>query len=188
MGPLTGARLDPLPASVATWEDWKTEHPETLILSRDTGFQRPYENDPFGGYPTVIDSGRFPFPVSDAARDDRLPPSALVVGLMVGGETRAYHVDGLTDPINDEVGGEPIVVLPTDGGATVFSATVEGSTLKFESDNGEFVDTTTRSTWSAGGSALSGPLQGETLEPVGARTTFWFALVAAFPDVELYDS
>lgn len=186
VGPLTGAELTPLPASVATWEDWKTDHPGTLILIRDTGYQRPYDRDPFADYPTRIDSGQFPFPVSDTARDDRLSPSALVVGLEIDGEARAYHVDGLTDPINDELGGEPIVVLPTDGGAGVFSAIVDGERLHFESEGGTFIDTATRSTWSASGSAVSGPLQGKILEPVGARTTFWFALVAAFPDVELH--
>ncbi len=186
VGPLAGAQMKPMPASVATWGDWKAEHPDTLILSRDTGYHRPYENDSFAGYPAFLDSGRFPFPVSDAARDDRLASSALVVGLTVGGETRAYHVDGLAGPINDEVGGEPIVVLPTDVGASVFSATVDGETLRFESNDGEFIDTTTQSTWSVSGLAVSGPLQGEMLEPLGSRTTFWFAFVAAFPEVELY--
>ena len=55
-------------------------------------------------YADIIDSGRFPFPVGEAARDARLRPSALVVGVVINEVARAYPVENLIDPINDEVG------------------------------------------------------------------------------------
>ncbi len=139
VGPLTGARLELLPSAVATWADWASQYPETLVLTRDTGYSRPYERDAFAGYAEIIDSGRFAFPVGEAAGDTRLQPSALVVGVVLAEVARAYPVDNLTDPINDEVGGEPIVVFPTDGGATVFSAVVSGETLLFQRRGADFV-------------------------------------------------
>lgn len=186
VGPLTDAALEPLPSVVATWTDWASLHPETLVLTRATGFSRPYEQDAFAGYADIIDSGRFPFPVGEAALDPRLRPSALVVGVVINEVARAYPVENLVDPINDEVGGNEIVVFPTEGGATVFGAIVDGETLRFELRNGDFVDVETGSVWTSAGVAVSGARQGATLTPFPSRTTFWFAFVGAFPDVELH--
>ena len=185
VGTLTGTTLEPLPSVVATWEDWTSQHPDTLVLTRETGYSRPYERDSFAGYADSIDAGRFPFPVGEAARDDRLQPSALVLGVTLGGVARAYPVESLTGPINDEVGGEPIVVFPTDGGATVFSAVVNGETLEFRHIDSDLVDIATGSVWTSAGVAVSGPLAGTSLKPVPSRTTFWFAFVGAFPDVQI---
>ncbi|MCH7586348.1 MAG: DUF3179 domain-containing protein [Acidobacteria bacterium] len=186
VGPLTGAILDPLPSVVATWKSWEEGHPDTLILTRDTGFSRPYERDSFGSYAEYIDSGQFVFPVSETSQDGRLQPSALVVGVVLDGVIRAYPVDGLVDPINDDVAGSPIVVFPTDGGAAVFQAIVNDQTSVFEVRDGGLIDTATESVWTTGGMAVSGTLEGSVLVPVPSRTTFWFAFVAAFPEVELY--
>lgn len=186
VGPLTGTALEPLPSVVATWADWTTHHPDTLVLTRDTGFVRPYETDSFGGYAEYLESGQFVFPVSDASLDGRLSPAALVVGVILDGVTRAYPVDGLTDPINDEVAGNSIVIFPTEGGGAVFSALVDGEALVFERQDGDLVDVTTGSVWSADGVAVSGVLDGTTIESIPGRTTFWFAFVGAFPEVELY--
>ena len=186
VGPLTGARLEPLPSAVATWADWASQYPETLVLTRDTGYSRPYERDAFADYAEIVDSGRFAFPVGEAARDPRLQPSALVVGVVLAEATRAYPVDNLTDPINDEVGGEPIVVFPTDGGATVFSAVVNGETLLFQSSDAGVVDAKTGSVWTSAGVAVSGSYEGTALRPIPSRTTFWFAFVGAFPDVQVH--
>jgi hypothetical protein len=185
VGPLTDSELDPLPSEVATWVDWASRNPETLVLTRDTGYERPYERDAFATYTDVIDAGRFPFPVGEAARDGRLSPSALVVGVILNGGTRAYPVDDLSDPINDEVGEVPIVLFPTDGGASVYAATLDGERLQFRGHGGDFVDVDTGSVWTSDGIAISGLHRGARLAPIPSRTTFWFAFVGAFPDVEV---
>ncbi len=187
VGTLTGTALEPLPSVVATWSDWMSLHPDTLILTRDTGRPAPYEQDSFATYADFLDSGRFPFPVGEAARDGRLPPSAQVVGVTVNGVTRAYPVEGLVQPLNDEVGGEPIVIIPTEGGAAVFSADLGGQILEFQREESGFVDIQSGSTWSSGGVAVSGTLEGSKLMPIPNRTTFWFAFVGAFPDVQVFD-
>ena len=186
VGPLTGTTLQPLPSVVSTWEDWMAQDQETRVLTRDTGFSRPYEQDSFGSYSEFLDSGRFAFPVGEASQDGRLSPSALVVGVVIDEVVRAYPIDGLTNPINDDVAGKPVVVLPTDGGAAVYHAAIAGEGLRFERRDDDFVDLGTGSVWTAGGVAVSGPLAGTALESTPARTTFWFAFVGAFPEVELH--
>jgi hypothetical protein len=157
------------------------------VLTRDTGFDRPYDRDQFATYADAIDDGRFAFPVGDAALDSRLRASALVVGVAVGEMMRAYLVEGLIDPINDLVSGTPVVVLPTTTGAAVFSPQVDDATLVLERHAEGFTDTETGSIWTGAGLTVAGPLEGTALEPLAARTTFWFALIGAFPEIEIYE-
>ncbi len=50
---------------------------------------------------------------------------------------------------------------------------------------GEYVDLETQSVWDFGGRAVAGELEGRSLVPAPTRSTFWFAYVAAFPDVRV---
>jgi hypothetical protein len=45
-------KLAALPSVVTRWSDWRAEHPETRVLSLETGHQRPYEpGQPYGSWP-----------------------------------------------------------------------------------------------------------------------------------------
>ncbi len=37
---------DCIPVQHTTWLDWKTRHPDSLVLSTDTGYKRNYRNSP----------------------------------------------------------------------------------------------------------------------------------------------
>ncbi len=70
-----------------TWKRWKAAHPETRVLSTDTGYVRNYGQDPYGSYvpnPSgyyVRDSTLFP----PLRRDDRLPNKRVVLGARIPG-------------------------------------------------------------------------------------------------------
>lgn len=49
-GPLTGAALRMLPAEHTSWEYWHTRHPDSEVLSPDTGFKRDYGLNPYQEY------------------------------------------------------------------------------------------------------------------------------------------
>ena len=60
-GPLTGSVLGMLPAEHSTLQRWRTLHPNTLVLSLDTGYKRDYGLNPYREYvedgkPTFRDS------------------------------------------------------------------------------------------------------------------------------------
>src|SRR5690606_1398732 len=38
----SGLKLAPLPVVTTTWGEWRRRHPETSVLSLDTGFERDY--------------------------------------------------------------------------------------------------------------------------------------------------
>lgn len=50
-GPLAGTYLRLLPVSMSTWRIWKAEHPQTLVLSLQTGYKRDYSRDPYRDWP-----------------------------------------------------------------------------------------------------------------------------------------
>jgi len=183
VGPLTGTRLRILPATTTPWERWRALHPHTRVLSRKTGHDRNYDRNPFIGYARQLDRERFPFPVSEAARDGRLPAGTRVVSVKIGDEVRAYPADGEPRAYDDTLGETPVVVFTAEGGGTAFEARADGRRLTFAADDNGYRDRQTGSRWTAAGRAVSGPLVGTGLAPVPSRTSFWFAIVAAEPDV-----
>src|SRR5258708_4092794 len=50
-GPMAGTSLELLPVSMTTWQDWKAEHPQTSVLSFQTGYKRDYARDPYRDFP-----------------------------------------------------------------------------------------------------------------------------------------
>jgi hypothetical protein len=85
VGPRTGETLTLVPLTLTTWSRWREVHPDTLVLSADTGFQIDYSRDPYARY---RDSSGLMFPVS--AEDDRIHPKTVVFGFIVDGSAVAY--------------------------------------------------------------------------------------------------
>lgn len=107
-GRYAGTRLEHLPASHTTWRDWRERHPDTLVLSRETGYNRDYSRVPYKGYEK---SGRIYFPVAN--RDQRYHPKEKVIGLTLAGKTKAYpfaELAGRETPFTDRVAGRAIMV------------------------------------------------------------------------------
>ena len=50
-GPMAGLSLSILPAEFTTWEDWSNRHPQTSVLSFNTGYVRDYDRDPYADLP-----------------------------------------------------------------------------------------------------------------------------------------
>lgn len=90
IGELTSTQLENIPVDVVEWSGWRDAHPDSEVLSRDTGHSRRYGNDPYGGY--YVDS-RLIFPVENT--DDRLHPKDVVFGIEVDGVFAAFREDAL---------------------------------------------------------------------------------------------
>ncbi len=107
-GPLAGQKLSPVYLSHTTWEDWKTEHQATLVLSRETGYRRDYSRDPYEGY------ARRPGLFFDVPHvDHTYHPKAWVVGVEVKGTYKAYAFSELEKAggfVTDRVNGQKIYV------------------------------------------------------------------------------
>jgi len=107
-GAYAGTKLKHLPASHTNWRDWRERHPDTLVLSTQTGYDRNYSDTPYDGYEG---SGRIWFPVAN--RDERYHPKEKVMGLTLADEAKAYPFAELSKretPITDEVAGREVEV------------------------------------------------------------------------------
>jgi len=85
-GKRVGQKLTPIPISHTTWRDWLEQHPDTMVLSDDTGHSRDYQRDPYAGYE---ESRHTYFAVNNEAPDS-YHPKEIVVGLEVDGVYKAY--------------------------------------------------------------------------------------------------
>lgn len=80
-GELQGNGLDEFNVHWTTWGNWKEKYPETTVLSRDTGFARNYDSDPYGSYNPrggYYESDNVIFPLMH--QDDTYHPKDIVVG------------------------------------------------------------------------------------------------------------
>lgn len=106
-GPQKGERLQALPLQHTSWQAWREQHPQTRVLSTDTGFARDYSKDPYEGY--ARSTGLY-FSVSAESR--RYHPKEQVLGVTVDGQTKAYPFTELarsdSPMIDDEVAGQPV--------------------------------------------------------------------------------
>ncbi len=201
-GELTGTQLVFRPASIISWADFKEAHPDGRVLSRDTGFSRPYGRNPYAGYDDVRSS---PFLYRGPETPGVLPPVARVLTVDLNGEAVAYPYDVLRDVqvVNDTVGGSEIVVLWAAGtasaldssrladgrdvgAASAYARDLDGRSLTFSFDGARIVDDETGSEWNVLGQAIGGALAGKTLTPVVAVNHFWFSWAAFKPDTRIY--
>lgn len=113
-GERVGQKLTAIPISHTTWRDWLKRHPQTLLLSDDTGHNRDYRRDPYAGY---AQSRSTYFAVNNEA-PDTYHPKEIVVGLGVNGVFKAY----------------PFIELDKQG-KTRFSDSINGSSFKFTWDS-----------------------------------------------------
>ncbi len=200
VGVLTGAKLASVPMIPVAWRDFREAHPDAWVLSHDTGYDRPYGQNPYPEYDHP-DTGLVFDPGTD---DGRLEPKDRVVAISRGSDAVAVVRAAVADAgvVTVTVGGRELVLFHLDGQASaldaysvsggadigsvaVYDPVVDGQRLSFRADGDHFTDAETGSTWNILGEATGGPLAGATLTAQPFTDTFWFAWVAFQPDTRV---
>lgn len=107
-GPFQGTALQAVPLTHTTWVDWQRRHPDTQVLSLETGYVRNYGRDPYVGY---LRSEQLMFTVG--ARSRRYHPKESVIGIELQGRAKAYPFIELAkaaSPLHDRIGDTPVFV------------------------------------------------------------------------------
>lgn len=111
--PRVDSELKSLPFEVTTWAEWLARHPETKVLSPDTGHDRDYQRSPYASY---FASPELMFPVKPL--DRRLPLKTPVLGVTGRKRThRAYPVTAFSKSelqnqrLNQELDGLKFTVV-----------------------------------------------------------------------------
>lgn len=206
VGPLAGSsfELAALPVVTTTWGEWRARHPDTTVLSRDTGFSRDYSEG--AAYRAYFATDELMFGVS--RRDGRLPNKAEVLVV------RSLPVDAGVDPapgsdsaprgraappfaISTELLREQPVFHTVVGDVNLVVVTsANGANRVFLSDTYRFVETdgstSVRDTegrdWIVGEDFLEAALDSRLRLPrVSAHRAFWFGWYAQHPDTVLIE-
>ncbi|QQG43194.1 MAG: DUF3179 domain-containing protein [Candidatus Daviesbacteria bacterium] len=98
-------KLKQLPIVTASWGEWKKEHPDSQVLSKDTGHSRNYDQYPYGTYEQ---DDQLLFGVKGL--DKSLQIKTVIYGIEVDGKSKAYPEDKLREKriIEDSIGDIPI--------------------------------------------------------------------------------
>jgi hypothetical protein len=118
-GELSGQELTPISVDTVRWGEWKTAHPNSEVLSQETGFDRDYGRDPYSSY---YANSYICFPVQ--GRDDRIHPMTVIFGIEIHGTYAAYREDDLIERgvIEDRINGVRIrISRDTTGTVTVLT-------------------------------------------------------------------
>ena len=193
IGQYAGFRLQLYPVLMLPYEVAAARYADALVLSRDTGHQRSYGRNPYVGYDTAAQ----PFLYQGPAVSSEFSPMARVVQVIVNDEARGvpYPIAREEGVIEFELSGLPVLVLWDDGtasgldtsstaagrdvgSANAFDPRVDDRVLRFERTPEGFVDSQTGSTWDGSGTAIGGPLEGTSLEPLVGIQHFWFSYSA----------
>ena len=183
-GELTGYKLDLVPFDVITWGDWKTLHPDTLVLTTDTGHIRSYATDPYGNYYT---EPRIMFPVEH--KDDRMHPKEIILGFNYENVYKAYKQSDVESMIviNDNIDDNHVMLVSLFSENTrAFDRNLDGIVLDFEYVENKILDTQTNSEWNYDGLSISGQYLGKQLERLPMEPGFWFEWVAFHPETLVY--
>lgn len=108
-GKLKGKKFLSLVLADTTWAHWLQQHPDTEVLSTQTGYSRDYDRHSYSAY----DSNReLYFPVSN--NNDRFHPKERVIGLTLSQHAKAYPFSVLAKQrlvrFNDEFTGQTLTI------------------------------------------------------------------------------
>ena len=194
----SGIELGYFPTARTTWGDWRAEHPDTTVITRE-GARYPawsytHEDNDNSIYFAYRADPETMFPI--AHRDDVLPPKAEVLGVTLEGVDKAYPIELLREEriVHDRIGDVRIVVLAsaTSSDAHIFEnpeglefrlpddAPKAGFPPKVVDSNGTEWDVTRESLTNAANPS-------NKLNVVPSNVSFWFGWFAFHRETELYE-
>jgi hypothetical protein len=205
-----GQTLERIPSTLQGFAEVRATDPDALVLSRETGHNRNYGQNPYTGYDAEDNQ---PFLFRDET-DGRFPAMTRVVGFPDGDGT-AVLLDRVAEDrvVEFEDEEHPVTLWWVPGQASAldtasidagrdvgqtaaFVAELGGEPLTFEpvegaegagEDVARFRDTQTGSGWNLAGRAIEGELEGERLQAVPIDDTFWFVWAVFKPDTSVID-
>ena len=199
IGPLadSGIKLSLFPVELTTWGEWRAQHPDTTVLSIDTGYYSPRryrpESDPGSIYFSYRNLPGTMFPIWD--RDARLDTKAEVLGLSIDGAHAAYPVEVLQRErvVNHEVGGIDVLIIASSESSAVRVYARQGRVFRL-SEGGEAISGLPQSLVDGDGaewrvtedSVVNASDPSQTLHRLPSHISYWFGWYAFHPDTLVY--
>ncbi len=131
VGELTGQELKEVSIDTVSWREWKAAHPDSRVLSQNTGMKRNYGRDPYGNY---YEDSFLIFPVEN--ENNRIHPKTQIVGIEINGMHKAYIREDIDKgkKIQDNLAGANIELEKLDDGRIVITNIDMGEEIVKEED------------------------------------------------------
>jgi len=172
-GPLRGSgiELKIRPVVTSTWAEWRARHPETTVLSLETGHSRDYGSGVV--YNDYFKSPDLMFPAR-VASERTARRKDFVFGVKTVGAARAWPVAAFaeTPVINDRVGARDLVLIGDAASRSVRAYARDGLTFRKTDRSNVLTDGTAE--WRMTEDALIGPADAR-LARIAGRLGYWFA-------------
>ncbi len=180
-GPLkdSGIVLNIRPVVITSWKEWKTQNPETKVLSLKTGFRRDYGSGVV--YNDYFSSPDLMFPALGDGRQ-KLSEKDQIFGLRLTGGVKAWPLETFTRGkiLNDKVGQMNVVLIGDTKTRTVRA--YERNDFVFKDE----LKTTDGRVWHLSEGYLTAP-DGQKLKRLPGHVSYWFAWAGYLGDeTELY--
>ncbi len=193
-------RLSILPVVVTTWAAWTEQHPDTRVLSIDTGFPRNYRRGTgYGAYYTSPET-MFAVPL----RRDPLAQKDRVFAITLDGLPRAYPTKDVTREgvVNDRLGDTNLAVIGLRGDLTGTGFDQSNNPVSWDAGaevrayerrdhtfspgpDADTVQDETGALWRVGEEALEGPA-GQSLARLPGHLAYWFGWLNYYPQTTVY--
>jgi len=172
----TPTALSVLPVVITSWAEWRAAHPQTTVLSQETGFVRDYGAGV--AYRAYFASPALYFPAG--VKDGRLGAKDLVFGVRVAGGVKAWPLARFAGGavLHDPVGLIDVVLVGDEGRQEVRAYEAEGRRFA-AAGPGRLRDASGE--WQIEEAALRGP-GGRTLPRLPGHVAYWFAWAGYFPE------
>ena len=179
-GQLKGQEISTTPVFETKYSTWKLMYPDSKMLTRNTGFNRPYGTFPYRDYRT--NNNYLLFPINNT--DNRLPQKDRILGVLFDGGSKVYRINTFgadIKVISDIVGGTPIVVVGTTpkNFAVAYQSTLDdGTKLQFTALQNMLpliMKDNEGNKWDVFGFAIEGPRKGTRLKSTKSFIAYWFA-------------
>ena len=192
----TDFNLDFFPTLLTTWEEWLEEHPDTTVLSIETGVYpasnyQP-ESDSRSIYYEYFKSPETMFPVPN--QSGVLQPKEVVLTLSIGDARKAYQVEALNDVrlLNDSLADTKVVVLAS--GKSQAARIYERDTHQFSLISGNqsatallrIVDEDGEEWIATEDALINSESPDEKLVRIPTHYAFWFSWFSFNEETELY--
>jgi len=202
LGSLVGQNLSLKILSVVltSWSDWQTQHPNTLVLDENTGYNRFYQ--PGAAYGHYFSSEYTMFPVW--SRNSLLPDKAQIYALRLNGVPKAYLLEDLTSEkvVNDVLANSSIVLIANRGSVQVDGNSLREGEVQYQAgaevrayyrNSYSFIPTAEADIladddgelWTITEGSLIGP-DGEMLDRIPGHLAYWFGWFSFFPNTMVY--
>jgi len=182
-----GVSLTPIPVLRTTWEEWANRHPNTAVLSLETGTYYNYDSGAAIVEEVASPDPYFPAPIP---LNDSYEIKERVLGLEIEGSTRAYPLSALEEAriAHDSLAGQDIVLIsqgPGSGVSVYQSHDISLSFLQGPLDSLEAVDDAGER-WFLDEAMLVNVIDGRIRQAIPTKIAYWFAWADAFLETTIW--